>query len=95
MERLLCMIATLLALCIRINGFRPWQHYNVQQPYIVRMDMAEQQLEDHEKQRVPRVGAPMPEQRPAWFRVPAPGGSFTRFDSLKVRRARVFCIMYT
>ncbi|KAF8822976.1 lipoic acid synthase LIPA [Cardiosporidium cionae] len=32
---------------------------------------------------IPRVGLPMPENRPDWFRVPAPGGSHTRFDSLK------------
>lgn len=33
---------------------------------------------------VPKVGGPMPEgKRPDWFRVPAPGGSNTKFDQLK------------
>lgn len=27
---------------------------------------------------VPRVGGAMPEQRPSWFRVPAPGGKHTK-----------------
>lgn len=27
---------------------------------------------------VPRVGGAMPEQRPGWFRVPAPGGKHTK-----------------
>lgn len=31
----------------------------------------------------PRVGGKMPETRPDWFRVPAPGGQFTRFEELK------------
>jgi lipoic acid synthetase len=32
---------------------------------------------------VPRVSAKMPEKRPDWFRVPAPGGPGTKFDELK------------
>jgi len=32
---------------------------------------------------IPRVGAAMPAQRPDWFRVPAPGGIYTRFEELK------------
>lgn len=33
---------------------------------------------------VPRVGNPMPEgRRPNWFKVPAPGGSHTKYDVLK------------
>jgi len=31
---------------------------------------------------VPRVGGAMPEKRPDWFRVPAPGGANTRFSEL-------------
>ena len=27
---------------------------------------------------IPRVGGQMPEQRPGWFRVPAPGGKYTK-----------------
>ena len=27
---------------------------------------------------IPRVGGEMPEQRPGWFRVPAPGGKHTK-----------------
>lgn len=27
---------------------------------------------------IPRVGGAMPEQRPGWFRVPAPGGKHTK-----------------
>jgi lipoic acid synthetase len=37
-----------------------------------------------EKGTVPRVTADMPVgKRPDWFRVPAPGGSHTKFDELK------------
>jgi len=37
--------------------------------------------------RVPKVGAEMPSgRRPSWFHVPAPGGSRTKYDELKVRR---------
>lgn len=32
---------------------------------------------------VPRVGKPMPEFRPDWFHVPAPGGKHTKFEELK------------
>ncbi|CAN0377216.1 unnamed protein product [Pylaiella littoralis] len=32
---------------------------------------------------VPRVGGAMPEQRPGWFRVPAPGGKHTKYEELK------------
>ena len=31
----------------------------------------------------PKVGAPMPEKRPGWFRVPAPGGPQTHYEELK------------
>lgn len=27
---------------------------------------------------IPRVGGAMPKQRPGWFRVPAPGGKYTK-----------------
>lgn len=38
---------------------------------------------DH-KPPIPRVGGDMPEgKRPDWFRVPAPGGSHTKYDELK------------
>ncbi|CAM9470413.1 unnamed protein product, partial [Choristocarpus tenellus] len=32
---------------------------------------------------IPRVGGTMPEQRPGWFRVPAPGGEYTKYNELK------------
>jgi len=32
---------------------------------------------------IPKVGAPMPESRPDWFRVPAPGYDHTEFNNLK------------
>ncbi|CAN0518638.1 unnamed protein product [Ectocarpus sp. 12 AP-2014] len=32
---------------------------------------------------IPRVGGAMPEQRPGWFRVPAPGGKHTKYEELK------------
>lgn len=32
---------------------------------------------------VPRVGAAMPDGRPDWFRVPAPGGKHTKFEELQ------------
>ncbi|CAM9342583.1 unnamed protein product [Ascophyllum nodosum] len=32
---------------------------------------------------IPRVGKQMPDQRPGWFRVPAPGGKYTKFEELK------------
>jgi lipoyl synthase len=31
----------------------------------------------------PKVGAPMPEKRPDWFRVPAPGYEHTKYAELK------------
>lgn len=37
----------------------------------------------HEKLSFPKVGGPMPAERPSWFRVPAPGGDHTRFNELK------------
>lgn len=32
---------------------------------------------------IPRVGGAMPEQRPGWFRVPAPGGKHTKVSRLR------------
>eukprot|EP00617_Octactis_speculum_P002965 CAMPEP_0185771162 /NCGR_PEP_ID=MMETSP1174-20130828/63452_1 /TAXON_ID=35687 /ORGANISM="Dictyocha speculum, Strain CCMP1381" /LENGTH=344 /DNA_ID=CAMNT_0028456929 /DNA_START=235 /DNA_END=1269 /DNA_ORIENTATION=- len=32
---------------------------------------------------LPKVGAPMPEKRPDWFRVPAPGGVNTKYGEVK------------
>ena len=36
-----------------------------------------------QQQQRPRVGGDMPDMRPDWFRVPAPGGTHTRFEELK------------
>ena len=44
---------------------------------------------------IPRVGGAMPEKRPDWFRVPAPGGEHTRFkelsDSLGALKLHTVC----
>lgn len=41
------------------------------------------QVTGAEELAVPKVNAPMPDSRPDWFRVPAPGGEHTRFQELQ------------
>lgn len=36
---------------------------------------------------IPRVGGEMPEQRPGWFRVPAPGGKHTKVSCYRGGRS--------
>ena len=38
---------------------------------------------EKEKDIIPRVGGHMPDKRPDWFRVPAPGGANTKYNDLK------------
>lgn len=40
---------------------------------------------------VPRVGGAMPEQRPSWFRVPAPGGKHTKVQCSSTDRRSRHC----
>eukprot|EP00619_Florenciella_sp_RCC1007_P008336 CAMPEP_0205910030 /NCGR_PEP_ID=MMETSP1325-20131115/4212_1 /ASSEMBLY_ACC=CAM_ASM_000708 /TAXON_ID=236786 /ORGANISM="Florenciella sp., Strain RCC1007" /LENGTH=451 /DNA_ID=CAMNT_0053276359 /DNA_START=73 /DNA_END=1428 /DNA_ORIENTATION=+ len=42
-----------------------------------------QVAELHVPMTVPKVGADMPDTRPDWFRVPAPGGEQTKFNEVK------------
>uniref|UniRef100_A0A7S1XNR1 Lipoyl synthase, mitochondrial n=1 Tax=Phaeomonas parva TaxID=124430 RepID=A0A7S1XNR1_9STRA len=48
-----------------------------------RLHVAAPEAADTEELIFPRVGAPMPAERPDWFRVPAPGGDHTAFGELK------------
>lgn len=40
---------------------------------------------------VPRVGGPMPAERPGWFRVPAPGGKHTKVGGLRKSTTLIEC----
>jgi hypothetical protein len=62
------------------DGFRP---AGVSPRRTVRMHV---ETAEGERLQVPKVGSPMPDTKPGWFRVPAPGGGHTRFKELQVSR---------
>jgi hypothetical protein len=80
-----CLVVIYLFLCV-IDRAAPWRTLTLlrmsnQRRTLTLLRMANP--ESDEIPKLPKVGSPMPETRPNWFHVPAPGGSKTKFQELK------------
>ncbi|CAM9292130.1 unnamed protein product [Discosporangium mesarthrocarpum] len=73
-----------------VSSRRPWsnpsensRHSRCRLQDVEAGSMGEASASSYSGPMIPKVGGPMPETRPSWFRVPAPGGDYTKYNELK------------